>query len=116
MSRDVGPGRPPKGSRFRKGESGNPNGRPRKAKQQRASAFEILFARTIPVTQNGQQRDLTVEEALQLKTYHDAIAGKRSAIREVMKMITKRDAWFAKRHANVSARAGAARIRLEQCR
>ena len=97
MSRGVGPGRPPRGSRFRKGESGNPNGRPKKPKQQQAPAFEILFDRTIPVMQNGQQRDLTVDEALQLKTYQDALAGKRPAIREVLKMIEKRDARLAKR-------------------
>jgi len=97
MSRDVGPGRPPKGSRFRKGESGNPKGCPRKPKQ-RAPLFEILFDRRIPLMQqNGQQRDLTVEEALQLRTYRDAVAGKRSAIRDVLKWIMEREKWFAKR-------------------
>jgi hypothetical protein len=97
MSRSVGPGRPPKGSRFRKGESGNPKGRPRKPKR-RASVFEILFDRRIPLMQqNGQQRDLTVEEALQLRTYQDAVAGKRSAIRDVLKWIMEREKWFAKR-------------------
>jgi len=96
MSHGVGPGRPPKGSRFRKGESGNPNGRPKKPKEQRASAFETLIARTIPVMQNGQQRDLTLDEALQLKTYHDALDGKRAAIRGALKMIAQRDAWLAK--------------------
>ena len=98
MSRDVGPGRPPKVSRFRKGESGNPKGRPKKPKQ-RASVLAILFDRRIPLMQqNGQQRDLTVEEeALQLRTYKDAVAGKRSAIRDVLKWIMAREKGFAKR-------------------
>lgn len=39
-----------------------------------------------------------VEEALHLTTFEAAMAGKRSAIREVWKMIEIREKWFA-RHA-----------------
>jgi hypothetical protein len=88
-------GHPPQSGRFRKGESGNPLGRPRNPKQQPTSAFEVLLGRTIPVTQDGQVRDFTLEELLQLKTFEDAIAGKRAAIREVLKMIMTRDEWMA---------------------
>ena len=39
---EVGPGRPPKSTRFRKGVSGNPKGRPRKERRaDSASAFSI---------------------------------------------------------------------------
>ena len=37
-----------------------------------------------------------MEEALQQRTYQDALAGKRMAMREVVKWIMKREAWFAK--------------------
>jgi len=44
-----------------------------------------------------------MEEALQQRTYRDALAGKRMAMREVVKWIIKRDAWLAK-HATKASR------------
>lgn len=77
--------------RFEKGQSGNLNGRPRKVNGKEASAFDIVVNKTLTVIQNGVPRDLTVEEALQHRTYEDAIGGSRMAEREVLKMITKRE-------------------------
>jgi hypothetical protein len=37
-----------------------------------------------------------MEEALQQRTYRDAVAGKRMAQREVLKWIMKREAWLAR--------------------
>jgi hypothetical protein len=46
------------------------------------------------VTDRGGTREVPLEEALQQRTYQDAVvAGKRMAIREVLK---KREAWLAK--------------------
>src|SRR5829696_964828 len=95
MTRRVGPGRPPTGTRFRKGESGNPKGRPKRRRERPASAFEIVFDRTVTVTQDGTPREITVEEALQFRTYQNALAGNRAARREVLKMIAKREKWLA---------------------
>lgn len=78
---------------FQKGHSGNPKGRPRK---QRAppdatrSAFEIVLEKQVTVTQAGVDQQ-SVEEALQLRTYQNAWAGDRTAQREVLKMIAKRE-------------------------
>src|SRR5262249_54779204 len=44
-------------------------------------------------------REITVEEALQQRTYQDALKGKRMAIREVVKWILKREEWLAKHAA-----------------
>jgi hypothetical protein len=45
----------------------------------------------------GIDQELSVEEALQLRTYRDAVAGNRTARREVLKMITKREKAMADR-------------------
>jgi hypothetical protein len=45
----------------------------------------------VTVTQAGIDQELSVEDALQLRTYQDAWAGKRAARREVLKMIAKRE-------------------------
>lgn len=97
MSNPVGPGRPPAATRFRKGQSGNPKGRPRSKPQASGSAFNVVFERSLTLTQGGKAREVTVEEALQHRTYRDAIAGNRSARREVLKMIAKREKWLAAR-------------------
>ncbi len=82
-------------TRFSKGQSGNPRGRPKKERPP-ASAFDVVFDQRLRVTQNGIERDMTVEEALQLQTYQAALKGKKMAIREVLKMIEKREEALAK--------------------
>jgi hypothetical protein len=81
--------------RFAKGQSGNPAGRPRK-RRPHVSAFDIIFDKTLTVTQNGVERELTVDEALQIQTYQAALKGSRMAIRAVLKMIEKREVALAK--------------------
>lgn len=87
--------------RFQKGQSGNPAGRPRKRWPQ-VSAFDILFDKRLTVSQNGTERELTVDEALQLQTYQAALKGSRMAMREVLKMIEEREAALAKRNPEPS--------------
>jgi hypothetical protein len=81
--------------RFEKGRSGNPAGRP-KARRPHVSAFDIVFDKTLTVTQNGVERELSVDEALQLKTYQAALKGSKMAVRAVLKMIAKREEALAR--------------------
>jgi hypothetical protein len=81
---------------FSKGRSGNLKGRPTGSRAPKPSAFEGLVEKTLTVTNHGGTREIGIEEALQQRTYQDALAGKRMAIREVLKWITKREAWLAK--------------------
>lgn len=82
-------------TRFAKGVSGNPAGRP-KLRRPHVSAFDIIFDKTLSVTQNGVERELTIDEALQLQTYQAALKGSRMAIRHVLRMIEKREVAIAK--------------------
>lgn len=90
--------------RFEKGRSGNPAGRP-KARRPHVSAFNIVFDKTLKVTQNGVERELSVDEALQLKTYQAALNGSKMAVRAVLKMIEKRELALAA-HAPKPAERG----------
>ena len=81
---------------FPKGRSGNLNGRPRASRAAKASAFEVLVEKTLTVADHGGTREITMEEALQQRTFQDALAGKRMAVREVLKWIFKHDAWLVK--------------------
>lgn len=82
--------------RRQNGQSGNPGGRP-KARRPHNSAFDIIFDKSLTVTQNGTERQLAIDEALELQTYKAALGGSQMAIRKVLKMIEKRDAALAKR-------------------
>ena len=88
---------------FSKGRSGNPGGRPTASRAPQASAFDVLVEKTLTVADHGGTREITMEEALQQRTYRDALAGKRMAQREVLKWIMKREAWLAK-HAPKASR------------
>lgn len=80
-------------TRFQKGQSGNPKGRPRKQPDPSpsTSAFDIVIDRTLTLTRDGVPREVTVDEALQQRTYQAAIKGNRSAQRQIMKMIEARE-------------------------
>ena len=95
MSGKSGSGKTRNPGWFSKGSSPNPGGRPRVSRAPKSSAFEVL-EKTLTVTDHAGTREITMEEALQQRTYQDALAGKRMAIREVVKWIIKRNAWLAK--------------------
>lgn len=101
MSQGSGRGPPPVETRFRKGESGNPKGRPRRAPQP-TSAFDIIMEKSLTVVQGGRARELSVDEALQQKTYQEAIAGSRPARREILRMIARREQALAERRPRQS--------------
>jgi hypothetical protein len=83
-------------TRFKPGQSGNPKGRPRKAKAPKTeSAFDVLQDRRITARIDGHDRELTVREALLHKTYQDALGGSPMAIRAILKMIIDQDAKLA---------------------
>lgn len=90
--------------RFKPGKSGNPKGRPKKVVEARTSPFDVVIDRKLSITRNGQLREVTMEEALQHRTYQDAIAGKRMAQREVLKWIRKREAWIEGRNTTKGTR------------
>jgi hypothetical protein len=94
--------------RFPKGRSGNLKGRPTSSRAPKPSAFKVLVEKTLTVTDRLGTREMTLEEALQQRTYQDALAGKRMAQREVVKWIIKREAWQAK-HAPTPSRQVAIR-------
>ena len=57
----VGYGRPPREHQFKKGQSGNPKGRPQEAKGSKAILKKML-AQKVAVNQQGQQRMITMLE------------------------------------------------------
>jgi hypothetical protein len=81
----VGYGKPPRHSRFRKGQSGNPRGRPKGSESAAQLARRILNEK-IPVRENGQRRTITKLEAILKQLTNKGVSGDLRAIREVLKL------------------------------
>ena len=75
----VGYRRPPVGTRFKKGQSGNPGGRPRK-REPTAEAILELLNRSVTVQTAGRRRRMSAREARLRSTFKKACSGDLSAI------------------------------------
>jgi hypothetical protein len=76
---EVGFGKPPKHTRWQKGQSGNPRGRPKKTKSFAEILGGYLFEKKIPVTEGDRHQVVSVAEAIVLRLIKDALAGKHQA-------------------------------------
>lgn len=97
MSHDddyIGYGRPPSWTKFQKGRSGNPKGRPRRAKPQTDAAphpsaqDDILrraLAKPVEIREGGKNRQVPMKEVIQQKQIHLAAMGSIHAQREVLR-------------------------------
>jgi hypothetical protein len=76
---EVGFGKPPQATRFRLGRSGNPNGRPRGAKNF-ATAIEDELQARIPVTENGERKQISKLQVIAKHLVNKAAGGDLKAI------------------------------------
>ena len=89
MTKRPIPGASSASTRFKRGQSGNPKGRPRKPKPPPLSPFAILDE-LLPVHEPGSVSELPLEDAMLIKTYQRAITGSRRAWKKLVKMILER--------------------------
>lgn len=74
-----GYGRPPVASRFVKGRSGNPNGRPRN--RHRAIPHDAVLGQMVTIREDGRERRVTAAEAFLLQLTRKGLAGDSAAAR-----------------------------------
>jgi len=83
--------RPPKGSRFKSGESGNPNGRPKGARGLKTDLDAVLRKR-ITIREDGELRHVSRQMALLLSLYEKAVHGDTKSAAQITALVTKLDA------------------------
>jgi uncharacterized protein DUF5681 len=79
----VGYARPPAASRFRVGQSGNPKGRPKGAKN-RTTMFNQALNERVVVTEHGKRKSITKQEAIFKQLVNKAAAGDHRAAQLVI--------------------------------
>src|SRR5208282_1589858 len=77
---EVGYRKPPKHSRFKKGQSGNPRGKPRGTKNSATLLKQALLA-SVLVKQNGHQTKTTKLRVIVTRLIHQAMKGDYPSIR-----------------------------------
>ncbi len=83
---EVGYARPPKHTRFKKGLSGNPNGRPPK-KPDFYTELRRVLDDTVTITIDGEQQQVTVQQALLLRLRDEALRGEVWASKLLQKVV-----------------------------
>ena len=82
---EVGYKKPPKGSQFKKGQSGNPNGRPKKSRNANMLAHELLNEE-MQFTENGELQSASKREVTLRTQTAKAVQGDHRATDRLLAM------------------------------
>ena len=85
---EIGYGKPPKQTRFRKGQSGNPKGRPRGTKNLITDLSEELREQ-LYVTENGKRRRVSKQRAMLKSITAKAIGGDIQATNTILRVLER---------------------------
>jgi hypothetical protein len=80
---EVGKGRPPKSTRYKPGESGNPKGRPKGSRNATKILGQFLNEK-IAIVEDGKRRKITVREAIVRKLGLNALKGDLKSIEFIL--------------------------------
>ena len=83
---NIGYGKPPQNSRFKRGRSGNPKGRP-KGSLNLATVLQRTLRETIVISENGRRKVMTKLEAAIAELVRKATSGDGHAIRYLCQLI-----------------------------
>jgi Family of unknown function (DUF5681) len=86
----VGPGKPPRHTRFKPGQSGNPNGRPKGSKNF-TTILQQQLTKKITITVDGKPRRMTIQEVIARRLATDSMKGATKAMELLIRLTSKSD-------------------------
>ncbi|NNL18619.1 MAG: hypothetical protein HKP37_07760 [Boseongicola sp.] len=84
----VGKGKPPKETQFKKGESANPNGRPKGSRNFNTDLEKVLNT-MVTVSENGHPRKVSSQQAALMRLREKALKGDVRAIDRLLELAQK---------------------------
>ena len=84
---NVGPGRPPRHTRFKPGQSGNPGGRPKGSKNF-ATILQQQLRKKVTITEDGKPKRVTVQEVIARRLANDSMKGTTKAMELLIRLIS----------------------------
>jgi len=90
---EVGYGKPPSNTRFQKGRSGNPKGRP-KGTLNVATVLARTLRERVVVNENGRRKTITKLQAAVTQLVNRAASGDLTAVRQLMVLVTSAEQRF----------------------
>lgn len=81
----VGYAKPPKSTRFKPGQSGNPKGR-KKGSKNTATVLQNELSKTIPIRENGVTRKRSKRQVAIAQTVNKAVSGNLPAFKQIVEM------------------------------
>jgi hypothetical protein len=82
---EVGYGKPPKHTQFKKGKSGNPKGRP--SHKVLHQVIEDILNEQVTITINGEKKKMTKKEVFIQQLMTDSMKGKSTATKNLIKLL-----------------------------
>jgi hypothetical protein len=82
---EVGYGKPPKATRFRKGRSGNPKGR-QSGDENLLSVFKRMATKRIKIKEGDKSRTITMADAIILQNYKAALQRDQIAMSNIIRL------------------------------
>lgn len=94
-------GKPPKKNQFKKGQSGNPKGRPKGSKNLKTDVLHTLKI-SVPLTTNGKTKKISTQKAALLRLREKALRGDLRALEKFLELAARYnddDLYVATEHA-----------------
>jgi hypothetical protein len=88
MSGEVGYRKPPRATRFRKGQSGNPRGRPRSSRNF-TTLLEEALAELVAINENGSRRKASKLQVIVKQLVNKAAQGDHRSIQLLMAFLER---------------------------
>lgn len=88
---EVGYGKPPQHTRFQKGRSGNPKGRPRKAAPNSFNILGKLLSQKKTIYEDGNPVRVSLYELFFRKLLADGLAGKSQSLKLLYQLIDRHE-------------------------